>query len=66
MKNIQFMLLVAMIVISGACSNESLKRTGYETLQNVQQQQCLNHPSSECPERESYEDYERKRKSIEK
>jgi hypothetical protein len=35
-KNIQFMLLVAMIVVNGACSDESLKRTGYETLQNVQ------------------------------
>jgi hypothetical protein len=52
--------LVAIALLMSACTTDSLKRTGYETLQNINQQQCDKDFSSECPERESYEDYKRK------
>jgi hypothetical protein len=42
-----------------ACSSEGVKRTTYETLQNVGEQQCEKDFSSDCPERQSYDEYRR-------
>jgi hypothetical protein len=56
--------LVAMALVSG-CSSETAKRTAYETLQNIHEQDCLKNPQTECEKRESYEDYQRKRKELE-
>jgi hypothetical protein len=56
--------LAAIILVSG-CSSESAKRTAYETLQNVREQECLKNPSADCGKRQSYEDYERQRKALE-
>jgi len=42
-----------------ACSSDSVRRTTYETLQNVGEQQCEKDLSSECPERQSYDEYRR-------
>lgn len=58
-------LCLATIVLVSGCSSESAKRTAYETLQNVHRQECLKNLSSDCEKRESYEDYERKRKELE-
>lgn len=46
------------------CSTEELKRTAYETVQGAQQHECSKHPASQCPERESYEDYSKKRDNL--
>lgn len=43
-----------------ACSAESLERTGYETAQNIDEQQCRQANAEPCNERISYETYERK------
>jgi len=58
-------LLLAIIVLTSGCSSETAKRTAYETMQNVHQQECLKNPSMKCEKRESYEDYKRKRKDLE-
>ena len=62
-KTIGLLWLAAAAVISG-CSSESAKRAGYETLQNVKQQECLKNASSDCEKRGRYEDYERQRKEL--
>ncbi len=65
MRNAHVFLLAGIIFTIQACSTESLKRTGYETLQNIQQQQCQGDLSSECPKRDSYDTYQRKLKDLE-
>jgi hypothetical protein len=58
--------LLVFMLVSG-CSAETAKRTTYETLQNVKQQECLKDPSAtDCGKKDSYEDYERQRKALEK
>jgi len=54
-------LLAMLLAAVCACGTESWKRTGYETLQNIQQQQCEKtlSDSRECGERKSYETYRR-------
>ena len=52
-------MLVTLLPAVCACSTESWKQTGYETLQNIHQQQCEKNFSMECGERKSYEAYRR-------
>jgi len=56
--------LIFVVLVSG-CSSETAKRTAYETLQNLYEQECMKNPALDCEKRESYEEYERKRKSLE-
>jgi hypothetical protein len=35
------------------------KRSAYESLQNKAQVDCQQHPGSACPEKKSYDDYQR-------
>lgn len=65
MRSTRVILLTGIIFTSHACSMESLKRTGFEIVQNIQAQQCQNDLSSECPRRESYEAYQTKIKDLE-
>ena len=55
---------VVAVVLFAGCSSEAARRTAYETLQNVRQQECLKTPSAACEKREYYDDYERKRKAL--
>ncbi len=59
------LLGLAIVVLLSGCSSETAKRTAYETLQNVREQDCLKNPSMECGKRQSYEDYERQRRALE-
>ena len=59
------MLCLAMIALVSGCSSETAKRTAYETLQNVHEQECLKNPAMECGKRDNYEDYQRQRKALE-
>lgn len=65
MNNFFGALFLAFIALTAGCSSEMAKRTAYETLQNVHEQECLKNRKSpdDCGRRESYEDYERKRKA---
>lgn len=61
------LLCLAIAVLAAGCSGETAKRTAYETLQNVREQECLKNPNSrsDCGKRDSYDDYQRKRKELE-
>jgi hypothetical protein len=58
-------LLLVIIILTAGCSADTAKRTAYETLQNVHEQECLKNLASDCEKRESYDDYQRKRKELE-
>lgn len=62
MKPIIFPVLL--LIITTGCSSEMAKRTTYETLENVRINECQSVPSSDCPERESYDSYTRKRNEV--
>jgi hypothetical protein len=53
-----------MFPASVGCSGDMAKRTAYETLQNVRQQECLKASADNCDKRESYDDYLRKRREL--
>ena len=48
-----------------ACASDSLKRTTYETMESVRQQKCYKDLSSQCPERQNYENYQRDKEEVE-
>ncbi len=65
MGNFAGLLVLAGVVLISGCSADTAKRTAYETLQNVHEQECLKNPAMNCGKRDSYEEYERKRKELE-
>jgi hypothetical protein len=65
MDNFVLVLCLVIVALTAGCSSEAAKRTAYETLQNVHEQECLKNPSADCRKRDSYEDYERQRKALE-
>jgi hypothetical protein len=67
MDKSRYLLCLAVVALISGCSGETAKRTAYETLQNVREQECLKDPSAtDCGKRDSYEDYQRRRKELEK
>ena len=65
MKKKHMYILAGIALIVPACSTDFFKRTGFEMTQNIQEQQCQQELSSECPGRESYEEYHKKIKDAE-
>ena len=57
-------LLIIEVVISTGCSDREIKRTTYETLQNIREQECSRTPSVECEKRDKLEVYEKKRLEV--
>jgi uncharacterized protein YceK len=67
MEKFTNLLCLAVVALISGCSSVTAKRTAYETLQNVRERECLKDPSAtDCGKRDSYEDYERQRKALEK
>jgi hypothetical protein len=66
MKILLTLSLMSLLIALQGCSSESFKRGTFETLQNYNRQQCLNDPAADCPERESYDDYQRQRKEAQR
>jgi hypothetical protein len=52
-------LCLAIIFLVFGCSSDPAKRIVYESLQNKAQMDCQENPGSTCPEKESYDDYQR-------
>ena len=52
-----------MFVLVG-CSDEALKRTTYDTLQNIREQDCSRTPSVDCESRDRLEVYDYKREEA--
>ena len=57
------LFLLFTILITG-CSSETVKRTTYETLQNVKERNCRQDPSTDCEKRETYDEYRRQRDRL--
>ena len=64
MNRFTFILLTGLLSLLHGCSNETVKRTSFETLQNLREQQCEKDLSGNCPAREHYSDYQRKRREA--
>lgn len=56
---------LAVIIFVSGCSVDMVKRTAYETLQQVRQQACIKKLSQGCEQTVSYDDYERRRRELE-
>jgi uncharacterized membrane protein len=63
MKIIIGVIGAAIFLLSSGCSSGMARRTAYESLQNKGQMDCQQHPGSACPEKKSYDDYERSLKN---
>jgi hypothetical protein len=63
----KIMLLALLALATSGCSRETLKRTSYETMRNMEQQRCLEQDPSAapCPKGESYDEYQRRRQESE-
>jgi hypothetical protein len=59
-------LLIIVLGVVQACTSDSLKRSAYETMENIRQQECHKDLSSKCPERQSYEDYRHDTEELER
>ena len=55
---------VSAVLLLASCSSDSLKRNAYQSVQTMQQQECLKQPSSDCPPAESYNKYEKQREEL--
>ena len=64
MKPGKTIILVILFCLTAACSSETVKRTTYETLENVRMNQCDKELSADCQNRQSYEEYQRKRSEL--
>jgi len=64
MKITVIILLGAALMFTAGCSRENAKRMSYEAVRNMEQQECLKDRSIDCPDRESYNDYQRKREEA--
>lgn len=58
-------MLIMVVLFTNGCSTETLKRVGYGMLQDIKEQQCQTDLSAECQQRESYDEYQRKKKQLE-
>jgi hypothetical protein len=63
MRSIPCALCVCLGLLQG-CSQEVVKRTAYETLQNVREQACQKDMTGECEDRQRYDDYQRQRQGA--
>lgn len=59
MKKIVQLLLSAILLIFCGCTAEVVKRSAYETLQNKADMDCRSNPGAKCPEKQSYDEYQR-------
>lgn len=56
--------VLAALALCTGCSADTAKRTAYETMQNVRQQECLKTPGADCGKHGDYEDYQRQRREL--
>jgi hypothetical protein len=64
MPFIRHVLCTLLALQVAGCNTETVKRTTYETLQNIHQQECLKNPSLDCEERDAYDTYTKKRQEV--
>lgn len=56
---------VCSLILLQACSWENVQRTGYETVESMRIQQCMDRPDRDCPEqRIRYDEYQSERECL--
>ncbi len=55
---ILYLSLVIMIMLP-ACSADTSRRAAYDSLQNMSDMDCRSNPGANCPEKQSYDEYQR-------
>lgn len=65
MKRAHATILGGILIGISACSSEDLKRTGFETLQNVRERDCPQDLTSSCPQRGSCDKYREEKRRLE-
>ncbi|MCG6968402.1 MAG: hypothetical protein LJE85_01415 [Gammaproteobacteria bacterium] len=64
MKAVLVIIFLAVVLAVPGCSKETVKRATYGSAQLYGKQQCEQEFSADCPEPDSYEEYQRKRKEL--
>lgn len=64
MRILGYAVMPILFLLLSGCSADVAKRTAYETLQNIHQRECMQNPAVECGQRESYDDYKKKRDEL--
>ena len=59
MNSILRLVAAAFLLLACGCSSEMVKRSAYESMQNMEQMNCQQHPGATCPEKQSYDEYQR-------
>lgn len=62
MKRRTLLFIAGFLALVQGCTSESVKRTSFETLQNIREEQCAKDLSGKCPPRETYDEYQSKLK----
>ena len=57
----RFALGITALLLVTSCSSDQIKRNAYQSVQTMEQRECLQTPGADCPEPESYNKYEKKR-----
>ncbi|MBC8284672.1 MAG: hypothetical protein H8E32_12725 [Nitrospinae bacterium] len=58
--------IIVFSLLLSSCSGDSLKRFFYGLNQSQQQEACRKDPTINCPEKESYDQYQKKREELSK
>ena len=66
LKHVAGIVGLGTVMFIAACSTETAKRTTYETLQNLRQEECQKNGDADCQKRESYDEYQRLKQEEEK
>jgi hypothetical protein len=62
MQLLRFLVVMTSLgLLLPGCTRDTFQRSTYETLQNIQEQRCCAQPGLECPPRERYDQYQRRR-----
>lgn len=58
-----FFLTVILVFLTASCSNRTTQAI-YDTVTEIKRQDCLKDGHSDCPRRESYDEYNNKREEV--
>ena len=58
---LRFIPIFIAVSLTVSCSSDSIKRNTYQSLQTLQQRECQQTPGQDCPQPESYNQYEKQR-----
>lgn len=61
--SVKYFVTICVFLLT-ACNAEDFKRATYGSLEQLQHQQCYREMGSQCEKRESYQDYQDKRKEL--